>query len=68
MTNKLKAITQRSQMEMGMSQEESGGVRMSQSESWRDVKGHRNSWKLLEGSGGLRNGDAIYREIGDKEK
>ena len=41
---------------------------MSQSESWRDVEGHGNSGKLLEGSGGLRNGDAIYREIGDKEK
>ena len=41
---------------------------MSQSESWRDVEGHGNSWKLLEGSGGLHNGDAIYREIGDKEK
>ena len=48
--------------------ERSRGVRMSQSESWRDVEGHGNSWKLLEGSGGLRNGDAIYREIGDKEK
>ena len=65
MTNKLKAITQHSQMGIGMSQ---NGVRMSQSESWRDVEGHGNSWKLPEGSGGLRNGNAIYREIGDKEK
>ena len=41
---------------------------MSQSVLGRDVACHGNAWKLLEGSGGLRNGDAIYREIGDKEK
>ena len=41
---------------------------MSWSESWHDVEDHGNSWKLLEDSGGLRNGDVIYREIGDKEK
>ena len=47
-TNKLKAITQHSQMGIGMSQ---NGVRMSQSESWRDVECHGTPWNAMEANG-----------------
>ena len=48
MTNKLKAITQRSQMEMEMSQEESGRVRVSHGVMWKVMETHENCWKVLE--------------------